>query len=149
MPIGSITSERSCSGGADDPLFPATLMTSGPDQRFGAAGLARRGWSTATPIRRIFKLAFANARLPCFNPHSFRNTLAALGERLCRTPEEWKAWSQNLGHENVLTTFTSYGSVAPLRQAEIIRELGTPRTPIGSKTALFEHLAKEAREGRL
>src|SRR5207248_10320082 len=38
--------------------------------------------------------------------------------------EEYKAWSQNLGHENVLTTFSSYGDVARHRQAEIIRSLG-------------------------
>jgi hypothetical protein len=36
------------------------------------------------------------------------------------------AWSQNLGHENVLTTFTSYGVVSPLRQAAIIQALGEP-----------------------
>src|SRR5215467_9403975 len=41
------------------------------------------------------------------------------------TPEEYKAWSQNLGHENVLTTFSSYGDVARHRQAEIIRAFGT------------------------
>src|SRR5258708_1625875 len=34
-----------------------------------------------------------------------------------------KAWSQNLGHESVLTTFSSYGDVARHRQAEIIRAL--------------------------
>ena len=64
------------------------------------------------------------AGLPYFNPHTFRRTLAQLGERLCRTPEEFKAWSQNLGHENVLTTFSSYGEVARTRQAELIRRLG-------------------------
>jgi hypothetical protein len=30
--------------------------------------------------------------------------LARLGERLCRTPEEWKAWSQNYAHESEATT---------------------------------------------
>lgn len=53
-----------------------------------------------------------------------RNTLALLGEKLCRTPEQFKAWSQNLGHEKVLTTFSAYGAVAAARQSEIIRELG-------------------------
>jgi hypothetical protein len=38
------------------------------------------------------------------------------------TPEEMKAWSQNLGHEDVLTTFTSYGTVHVLRQGELIRD---------------------------
>src|SRR5688500_9237203 len=46
------------------------------------------------------------------NPHSFRKTLALLGGQQCKTPEEYKAWSQNLGHEHVLTTFCSYGDVS-------------------------------------
>ena len=41
------------------------------------------------------------------------------------TPEEMKAWSQNLGHNDVLTTFTSYGSVPAHRQGELIRRTGT------------------------
>jgi hypothetical protein len=61
------------------------------------------------------------------NPHSFRNTLALLGGQICKSPEQYKAWSQNLGHENVLTTFSSYGDVAGHRQAEIIRALGTSK----------------------
>ncbi|MHB8448583.1 MAG: hypothetical protein ACYC7G_08955 [Rudaea sp.] len=86
-----------------------------------ASGLDRAHWSNATPIRDIFKKAFAAAGLPYFNPHSIRNTLATLGEKLCQSPEAFKAWSQNLGHEGVLTTFLSYGSVATSRQGEIIR----------------------------
>jgi hypothetical protein len=39
----------------------------------------RRHWSSAGPIRAIFKDAFAAAGLPYFNPHSFRKTLALLG----------------------------------------------------------------------
>ena len=46
-----------------------------------------------------------------------------LGERVCRTPEEFKAWSQGLGNEQVLTTFTSYGVVSSERQAEIMTAL--------------------------
>lgn len=109
--------------GLDDPLFPATKVAVGDDRRFGAAGLDRRHWSSAGPIRAVFKVAFAAAGLPYFNPHSFRKTLAVLGEKRCRTPEELKAWSQNLGHEDVLTTFRSYGEVSSYRQAEIVRSL--------------------------
>ncbi len=90
---------------------------------FEASGLDRKHWSSAGPIRQIFKDAFAAAGLPYFNPHSFRKTLARLGGQKCRSPEEYKAWSQNLGHESVLTTFSSYGDVARHRQAEIIRAL--------------------------
>lgn len=116
-----------CLFGADDPLFPATRVGQDADQRFTALGLDRKAWSNADPIRRIFKAAFEAAGLPYFNPHSFRKTLARLGETLCATPEDFKAWSQNLGHEQVLTTFTSYGSVSSHRQAEILAGLGTER----------------------
>src|SRR5262245_43755516 len=35
-------------------------------------------------------------RLACHicNPHTIRDTLAMLGEKVCATPEEFKAWSQ-------------------------------------------------------
>jgi len=109
--------------GDDDPVFPATRMALGPDGGFVAAGLKREIWRTAEPIRRIFRQAFERAGLPYFKPHSIRDTLVQLGEMTCKTPEEFKAWSQNLGHENVLTTFTSYGAVAAHRQAVLIRGL--------------------------
>jgi integrase len=109
--------------GLDDPLFPATLVTVGESLRFEATGLDRKHWSNAGPIRTLFKEAFAAAGLPYFNPHSFRKTLALLAGELCQTAEQYKAWSQNLGHEHVLTTFTSYGDVSSYRQAEIIRSM--------------------------
>jgi integrase len=110
--------------GLDDPLFPATKIVVGETRQFETSGLDRKHWSSAGPIRKIFKDAFARAGLAYFNPHSFRKTLALLGGRICKSPEEYKAWSQNLGHEHVLTTFSSYGDVAGHRQAEIIRALG-------------------------
>jgi integrase len=110
--------------GLDDPLFPATKIVVGDTRHFEASGLDRKHWSSAGPIRAIFKSAFAAADLPYFNPHSFRKTLALLGGKICKSPEEYKAWSQNLGHENVLTTFSSYGDVGRDRQAEIICSLG-------------------------
>ncbi len=113
--------------GNDDPLFPATRIGLGATRQFEAAGLAREHWSTASPIRKIFREAFVSAGLPYFNPHSFRNTLVQLGQKVCKTPEQFKAWSQNLGHEKVLTTFLSYGEVACQRQGEIIRGLSAPQ----------------------
>ena len=111
--------------GLDDPLFPATKIVIGDLQHFEASGIDRKHWSNAGPIRAIFKNAFTAAGLPYFNPHSFRKTLALLGGQVCKSPEEYKAWSQNLGHENVLTTFSSYGDVGDHRQAEIIRSLAS------------------------
>lgn len=110
--------------GNDDPLFPKTRVAVGPNGQFAPVGLEREHWSNATPIRQIFREAFTGAGLPYFNPHSLRRTLVGLGEKVCHTPEAFKAWSQNLGHEGVLTTFYSYGSVATHRQGDIIRNLG-------------------------
>jgi len=110
--------------GNDDPLFPATRIALGPARQFEAAGLERSHWSTATPIRAIFREAFERAGLPYFHPHSLRKTLGRLGQQFCQSPEDFKAWSQNLGHEQVLTTFTSYGKVATERQGEILRGIG-------------------------
>ena len=116
--------------GNDDPLFPATRIEQGADRQFVVAGLDRTHWSSASPIRGIFRDAFLRDGLPYFNPHSFRNTLVQLGQDLCKSPEEFKAWSQNLGHEKVLTTFTSYGAVARDRQGEILRSLATPQQSV-------------------
>ena len=112
--------------GPDDPLFPATQVALGEARQFEACGLARAHWRTAGPIRAIFRQAFERVGIPYANPHSFRATLAGLGEKLCNNPEEFKAWSQNIGHEAVLTTFTSYGEVSRERQAHIIRSLSDP-----------------------
>lgn len=111
----------------NDPLFPATEMGLNDQGEFAPKGLSRNFWSNADPIRKAFKKAFSVADLPSFHPHSVRNTLVQLGEKTCASPEEFKAWSQNLGHEQVLTTFTSYGKVSSSRQAEIIANLGKPK----------------------
>jgi integrase len=41
--------------GNDDPLFPSTHVAMGPSRQFEVAGLKRAHWSTATPIRKIFR----------------------------------------------------------------------------------------------
>lgn len=136
--------------GNDDPLFPATKIACGESRQFEAIGLDRKCWSNATPIRTVFKEAFESAGLPYFNPHSLRNTLVRLGEQLCQTPEEFKSWSQNLGHEQVLTTFTSYGAVSSPRQGEIIAGLAKPRKEAQTDvSALAEALGIALRENLL
>ncbi len=91
---------------------------------FELQGLARKHWQSTGPIREVFRRAFGAAGLPYFNPHAFRHTLVHHAMRLGLGPEEMKAWSQNVGHASVLTTFTSYGNVPAQRQAELIRAAG-------------------------
>lgn len=134
--------------GQDDALFPSTRVGHGVDRGFKAEGLSRKPWRTAEPIRQIFRSAFAAAGLPYANPHSFRHSLARLGERLCRSAEEWKAWSQNFGHESEATTFVGYGHVPTHRQAEIMRALAKPRSatlPEGIDIVALEAFVKSVK----
>ncbi len=129
--------------GNDDPLFPATAMGQDSGQQFVAIGLARTHWASADAVQKIFKQLFEGVGLHGFNPHSFRHALASLGERTCVTPEQFKAWSQNLGHEGVLTTFSSYGPVSEQRQAELVKTLA--KRPEQAADALTERVMQAVR----
>ncbi len=106
--------------GESDPLFPATASGLDHQGNFCSVGIRKSHWKNADPIRRIFRKGFEDAGLPYYNPHSFRDTLVSLGQKLCETAEEFKAWSQNLGHEQVITTLTSYRHVPIERQRLLI-----------------------------
>jgi len=125
--------------GEDDPLFPSTEMSVVEGSGFSPTGLKREHWKHTGAIRRIYRKAFEDAGLPYFHPHSFRDTLVSLGSKWCRSPEEMRAFSQNLGHELVFTSLTSYGDVTSERQAEIMKGL----SPGGiDKISSVEQLAK-------
>ena len=109
--------------GVNDPLFPRTKIGLDKNNCFTSVGIEPVCWQSANQMREIFKEAFKNAGLEYSSPHLFRKTLVRIGETLCKTPEEFKAWSQNLGHDHVSTTFSSYGYVEEYRQGEIIKNL--------------------------
>jgi integrase/recombinase XerD len=91
------------------------------DGGFACLGLSRATYGNAAKIRDVIKTAFIEAGLPPFGPHSFRKTLGILANNFCKTPEQFKAWSLNLGHESNATTLSAYCPVSPARQAELIR----------------------------
>lgn len=130
--------------GLGDPLFPATAMTLDKAGGFEPEGLLRDHWSTTQPIRDIFRKGFELASLPYFNPHAMRDMLVRHAMSLDLTPEQLKAWSQNLGHEAVLTTLTSYGKVPVHRQGELIRAAAADVEGIAS-VSTAELLAELAR----
>ncbi|KMW60728.1 Site-specific recombinase XerC [Candidatus Rhodobacter oscarellae] len=106
--------------GDSDPVFPKTKVGIGSDRRFSVQGIDRAPWASASALAKIFKATFEAAGLPPYSPHRVRDMIAELARDHCRTPEDYKAWSQNMGHEDVLTTFRSYGAVAPGRQVELM-----------------------------
>lgn len=110
--------------GPCDPLFPKTLVAQTEDGFvFEVRGLAREFWSGGNSIREILRRRSEQAGLPYFNPHSFRHAACQLALRLCRTPEEFKALSQNFGHEQVTTTLRSYGNLDDQRIGDVISKI--------------------------
>lgn len=102
-----------------DFLFPA-FKTEIEHFEFKRNILSKDGMNSETTVRNIFREAFNNAGIEYYNPHSFRDTLVDLGYKICKTPEEFKAWSQNLGHKSPLVTFNSYGTIEYTRQVDVI-----------------------------
>ncbi len=119
--------------GPNDPAFPPCERGIGKDGLFTTIGFRRTHWKNADAIRQAFKTSFESVGLPYFHPHSVRHTLALLGETICKTPEDFKAWSQNLGHEKVMTTFSSYGQVSAHRQSDIFKTLQTAKAKPNSR----------------
>jgi integrase/recombinase XerD len=109
--------------GPGDPLFPKTLVRPDEQCTFVVQGLSQEHWADAAAVRAIFKAAFARVQLPYFKPHTVRDTLTQLAYKLQLTHEQLKAWSQNMGHRNLLTTLDGYGHISVERRADIFGEL--------------------------
>lgn len=107
-----------------DPLFPSTIRTLDENDCFIAGGLSKEHWSNANSIRKIFKTAFLAVDLSPFTPHLFRNMIVSEAYLRGLSVAQFKAWSQNLGHEGAMTTLTSYGTLSLHDQAELVRKSG-------------------------
>ena len=105
--------------GPEDALFPKTRVIRGTNG-FQASGLCRDPFATTGPLAKIVKDAFAAVQMPSYTPHTFRHMLALHGDKICETREAFKAWSQNLGHESVVTTVSAYMPVSDYTQRQII-----------------------------
>ncbi len=134
-----------------DPLFPQPEMKHDRDSSFKVAGLKRAYWRDASAIRRIFRERFEAAGLPYFHPHSIRKTLAHLAYELNLGLRESKAWSQNLGHEKPMTTWTSYGKIDDNQTGEIMAGFATLDHSAGDSPPpeVMEWLAKVTKNRQL
>ncbi len=106
--------------GAEDAVFPDLKFLVG---RVGSAG-------GVNPMRSIgalsnaFEFATKLVGRNC-TPHSARHTLKALGDELCKTPKERKAWSLNLGHETEQVTETHYGKLSENERGNLMKGLAS------------------------
>ena len=74
-------------------------------------------------MREIFKARFKAADINYFSPHTFRHLAVSLATAKCKNAEELKAVSQNFGHEDIGTTFQTYGTLNNSKVGEIITNL--------------------------
>ncbi len=109
--------------GPEDALFPKARVGV-LDGRFANLGLSRDPHGSSAKVRTVIKEAFAAVQMPPYTPHGYRKTLVGLGNEVCQTLEQMKAWSMNLGHENLATTAGSYLPVSRERQGEVLKGLG-------------------------
>ncbi len=117
---------------SEDPLFPKTLVENDPEtMMFRAGGLSREHWSNAQPVREIFKAAFERVGLPYYNPHLFRKTVVKWAQQHC-SQREFKAISQNLGHDHAMTTYNAYGAMSVDEQFRVIENIGTSNTELAN-----------------
>ncbi len=107
-----------------DPLFPQTRVIQAPGSlSFSATAVKPVFWQGAGSIRQILRVRAKAAGLEYFHPHTFRHAAVHLAFERCDSPEEIKAVSQNLGHEQVMTTLTTYGTLEQSKVQELVGAL--------------------------
>ncbi|MFH1319802.1 MAG: site-specific integrase [Bacteroidota bacterium] len=111
----------------NDPLFPATKIENGKENLsyYNTGEVKPIFWKSSSSPRRIFEKRFEQAGVRPYHPHTLRHLFIERMTKLPLTEEQKKAISQSLGHENVGTTFGSYGygSIDEERQIDIIRNI--------------------------
>lgn len=78
---------------------------------------------TNGPVNRAFAAASKGIG-KSFSPHSARHLIKSLGDSLCTSYLERKAWSLNLGHENEVITETHYGKIPVEKRMRILEQVG-------------------------
>lgn len=132
--------------GSNDPLFPKTLVENTPEtMAFEPVGLSKEHWANAQPVRDIFRKAFNAVDIPYYNPHLFRNTVVQWAQENC-SQLEFKAISQNIGHDHAMTTYNSYGELSVQDQFRVIENIGESDTNLAKTPteALLGEIARRA-----
>ena len=111
--------------GPDDPIFPSTLKGFSGRNTFSKTLVSEGFWSGSGAARKVFEKRCLNAGVQYYHPHSFRHLIVSMMSKTRLTEEEKRAISMNLGHENVGTTFGSYGygGMSPLDAVKIVQKI--------------------------
>jgi len=137
-----------------NPIFPATLIETGLENNVNYRNTGKVKpvfWQSSGVVRGILEKRFQEANVKYYHPHTVRHLLVKIFAKARLTEEEKKAISQNLGHEDVGTTFGSYGyhKIEEDRQIDVVRNINLNQA--GSETQYvlnekqLEELAKKLR----
>jgi integrase len=112
------------------PLFPRTKVEQAEGGlSFVASEVEPVFWSGGNSIREILKRRSEQAGLEYYNPHAFRHAAVHVASQYCVTPEQFKAVSQNLGHEHVATTLKTYGMLDDHRVGDVLSTIDFTSKP--------------------
>jgi len=136
-----------------DPIFPSTLLGKDLESvNFCNTGKVKPVfWKDSCAVREIFKKRFQEAGVKYYHPHTIRHLIPRIFAKARLTEEEKKAVSQNLGHEDVGTTFGSYGyhKIEEDRQIDVVRNINLNQAGGETQYVLnekqLEELAKKLR----
>jgi integrase/recombinase XerD len=130
----------------DHPIFPSTLKGFSSKSSHNKTLVSDEGWSSSSGARKIFEKRCKNAGVPYYHPHSFRHLIVNHMSKARLTEEEKKAISMNLGHENVGTTFGSYGygNMSSTDAVKIVQKL--TMSPTDGQTIVISPEEKAALE---
>ncbi len=123
------------------PIFPATAGGfTDNESGYSKETIGQNAWVGTGAARKIFEKRCINVGLPYFHPHSFRHLIVSILSKKRLTEEEKRAISMNLGHENVGTTFGSYGygSMNSETAVKIVQKLKDLQEGAGNNLALSD-----------
>ncbi len=129
-----------------DPIFPATKVENGKENLnyYNTGEVEPIFWKSTSSVRKIFQKRFEQAGVKYYHPHTLRHLVIKEISKLPLTEEEKKAISQNLGHESIGTTFSSYGygKVTEDRQIDLVRSLNFDGKQVETKLSMTQEELK-------
>lgn len=104
--------------GPQKPIFPASKSLS-------LKSVSDKFWQTSGPVRQMIRERCKEAGVSYYNPHSFRHSAAEFMSERGLTEADKRAISLVFGHENVGTTFGTYGygHISPADAVKRVREM--------------------------
>jgi len=128
------------------PLFPATIVKiKEGTNKFNADTLSSKFWQGSNSVRDMIKKHCQAAGLEYFSPHSYRRLHVQHANKYMTNIEELVAFSQNLGHENIQTTYKSYSKYEESEKQKILSNIDFTKSSRNNDSVLTkidERLAK-------